>query len=74
MILMYSFNKTAAVDGWEQKKGFKCYWIKKQIEPFCIHPSSCIEYMVSGWDILYNTWTLADSPYKPSVYYTCLYK
>ena len=26
-------------DYWGVKvNGFKCYWIKKQIEPFCIHP------------------------------------
>ena len=25
---------------WKQK-GSKCYWLKKQITPFCIHPSMC---------------------------------
>ena len=31
--------------GW-MRRSPKCYWIKKQIEPFLIHPSVCFIYQV----------------------------
>jgi len=33
-------NLNYIIEGWKRKNS-KCYWIKKQIECFHIHPSLC---------------------------------
>ena len=47
MVVNTSILAKLSFEAWKQE-GFKCYQIKKQIEPFCTHPSRSVKAIVGA--------------------------